>query len=274
MSNIERAFEIWIESLRDVWAIIFQSPSEWNPDIWQMIKNINAGLTILSSSLVVMFFLLGFIKAGIHIKELRQPEIMITCLIRLCLSVAIVNVSMSLMIYVFQIIQGLMSTIAGYGTASYSVDVPLEIVDAIDDTSLFSFNGIMTGLLGFLLIIIVYIMAIILMVIVWGRFLYIYIHCAVSGCFFAAFAGEPTTYIGISFIKSYVNAIFQGAIIVLALIIYTTLISSDSTAAIEAANDGDSFGAILLYSKDFLIGGFVTLMICKSGDQLGQRMGL
>lgn len=274
MSNIERAFEIWTDNLMDIWSLIFLSAEEWNPDVWNVIRNINSGLTIMASALIVMFFLFGLTKAGINLRELRQPEIFFSCLIRIAIASGLVNISMSLMIYVFQAVQGMMSIIAGYGSASYSMSVPEAIQEAIDDTSLFSFSGIMTGLLGFLLIIVVYIMAIILMVIVWGRFLYLYIHCAVSGCFLAAFAGEPTSHIAISFIKSYVNAIFQGVVIVLALIIYSSLISSDSTEAIQVAEEGDSFGAILLYAKDFLVGGLVTLMICKAGDQIGQRIGL
>ena len=274
MSNIERAFDIWTDSLADVWGIIFMSVEEWNPDVWQMIKNVNAGLTIVASSLVVMFFLFGFLKAGISLRELRQPEVIVSTLIRLGISTGLITVSMWLMLYVFQIIQGMMSMIAGYGSTSFNMNVPAEIKGAIDDVSLFSFDGIMTGLIGLLLILVVYIMAIILIVIVWGRFIYLYIHCAVSGCFLAAFAGEPTQHIAVSFIKSYANAIFQGVVIVLALIIYSSLISSDNTAAINAANEGDNFGAILLYAKDFLVGGLVTLMICKAGDQLGQRMGL
>lgn len=274
MSNIERAFSIWTDTLNDIWSVVFQSCADWNPDVWQFVKDVNAELTMLSSSLIIMFFFFGLTKQGISLRELRQPEVAISCLLRLALSSALVTSSLTIMIYIFQIIQGTMSLIAGQGNYGYSSSVPEEIKTAIDDTSLFSFDGIMTGLIGFLLIIVIYIMAIILLVIVWGRFIYLYIHCAVSGCFFACFASEPTQHMAVSFMKSFANAAFQGVIVVLALMVYSALISSDSTAAIQAANDGDSFGAILLYAKDFLVGGLVTLTVCKAGDQIGQRMGL
>lgn len=274
MSNIERAFGIWVDTLNDVFATIFQSCNQWNPDIWQMIKDINAGLTLVGAALVPLFFLFGFIKSGMRLQDLRHPEAIFAPFIRLALSVGFLNASMTIMIYVFQILQGCMSKIAGYGSVNFHMSVPDEIAEALDDTSILSFDGIRVGIVGLLLMLAVYIMAIILLVIVWGRFLHLYIHCAVAPCFFACLSGEPTQHFMASFIKSYINVLFQGIVIVLALMIYSKLISSDHTAAIAAVNDGDSFGGIMLYAKDFLVGGLLTLAICKTSDQVASKMGL
>ena len=137
------------------------------------------------------------------------------------------NASMTIMIYVFQILQGCMSKIAGYGSVSFNMSVPAEIAEALDDTSILSFDGIRVGIVGLLLLLVVYIMAIILLVLVWGRFLNLYIHCAVAPCFFACLSGEPTQHFMASFLKSYTNVLFQGIVIVLALMIYSRLITSD-----------------------------------------------
>lgn len=274
MSNIERAFKVWTDTLNDVFATIFQSGSQWNPDVWQMIKNINAGLTIVGAALVPLFFLFGFVKSGLRLQDLKHPEAIFLPFVRLAISVAFLNASMSIMIYVFQIIQGCMAKIAGYGSVTFSMSVPEEIAEALDDTSILSFDGIMVGIVGLLLLLAVYVMAIILLVIVWGRFLNMYIHCAVIPPFIAAMAGEPTQHFSASFIKSYCNVLFQGVVIVLALLIYSSLITSDHTSAIAAVEDGDNFSGIMLYAKDFLVGGLVTLMLCKTGDQIAGKMGL
>lgn len=274
MSNIERAFKVWVDTLNDIFATIFQSCNQWNPDIWQMIKDINAGLTLVGAALVPLFFLVGFVKSGMRLQDLKHPEAIFVPFIRLALSVGFMNASMTIMIYVFQILQGCMSKIAGYGSVSFNMSVPAEIAEALDDTSILSFDGIRVGIVGLLLLLVVYIMAIILLVLVWGRFLNLYIHCAVAPCFFACLSGEPTQHFMASFLKSYTNVLFQGIVIVLALMIYSRLITSDHTAAIAAINDGDSFGGIMLYAKDFLVGGLVTLVACKIGDQIAGKMGL
>lgn len=274
MSNIERAFKVWVDTLNDVFATIFQSCNQWNPDIWQMIKNINAAMTLVGAALVPLFFLVGFVKSGMRLQDLKHPEAIFAPFIRLVLSVGFLNASMTLMVYVFQILQGCMSKIAGYGSTSFTMSVPDEIAEALDDTSILSFDGIRVGIVGLLLMLVVYIMAIILLVLVWGRFLNLYIHCAVAPCFIACLSGEPTQHFTASFIKSYINVLFQGIVIVLALMIYSMLISSDHTEAIAAVNDGDSFGGIMLYAKDFLVGGLLTLVICKTSDHVASKMGL
>ncbi|MGC2874000.1 type IV secretion system protein [Ihubacter sp. mB4P-1] len=274
MSNIERAFKVWVDTLNDVFATIFQSCNEWNPDVWQMIKDINAGLTVVAAAMVPLFFLFGLIKSGMRLQDLRHPEAFFEPFIRLALSVAFLNAAMTIMVYVFQIMQGVMGRIAGYGSVSFSMSVPEEIAEALDDTSILSFDGIMVGIVGLLLLLAVYIMAIILLVLVWGRFLNMYIHCAIAPCFFSCLSAEPTQHFTASFVKSYINVLFQGVVIVLALMIYSRLISSDHTAAVAAVNDGDNFGGIMLYAKDFLVGGLVALVTCKVGEQLAGKMGL
>lgn len=274
MSNLERAFQVWVNTLNDIFAMIFQSCNQWNPDIWQMVKDINAGLTVVGAALLTLFFLFGFVKSGLRIQDLKHLEAVFSPFIRLALSVGFLNAAMTIMVYLFQIVQGCMSKIAGYGSVSFSMSVPEEIAVALDDTSILSFDGIMVGIVGLLLLLAVYIMAIILLVLVWGRFLNMYIHCAVVPCFVACMAAEPTQHFTASFVKSFINVLFQGVIVVLALMIYSCLITSDHTAAIAAVSDGDNFGGIMLYAKDFLVGGLVTLVICKMADHMAGRMGL
>ena len=74
MSNIERAFKVWVDTLNDIFATIFQSCNQWNPDIWQMIKDINAGLTLVGAALVPLFFLVGFVKSGMRLQDLKHRK--------------------------------------------------------------------------------------------------------------------------------------------------------------------------------------------------------
>ena len=61
---------------------------------------------------------------------------------------------------------------------------------------------------------------------VYGRFFKIYIYAAIAPIPLSSFAGEETSHVGKSFIKSYAAVCLEGAIIVLACIIYSLFAAS------------------------------------------------
>lgn len=60
----------------------------------------------------------------------------------------------------------------------------------------------------------------------YGRFFKLYLYTAIAPVPLSAFAGEPSQNIGKSFIKSYAAVCLEGAIIVLACIIFSLFASS------------------------------------------------
>ena len=61
---------------------------------------------------------------------------------------------------------------------------------------------------------------------VYGRFFRMYLYTAIAPIPLATFAGEPTQNIGKTFIKSYTAVCLEGAIILLACIIFSLFASS------------------------------------------------
>jgi hypothetical protein len=61
---------------------------------------------------------------------------------------------------------------------------------------------------------------------VYGRFFKLFLYTAIAPIPLAAFAGEPTSSIGKSFLKSYAAVCLEGAIIVLACIIFSVFAAS------------------------------------------------
>lgn len=80
-------------------------------------------------------------------------------------------------------------------------------------------------LLGSLLITI---LSFILILTVYGRMFKLYMYTAIAPIPVAAFAGEPTQSIGKNSIRSYVGVCLEGAVIVLACIIFSTYAASPS----------------------------------------------
>ena len=130
------------------------------------------------------------------------------------------------MLALFSIVQGVVSTImqsSGFGSAQQSV-LPNEIVTAINDCGFFQsiplwavtlIGGLFITILSFVMIMSVY-----------GRFFKLYMYTAIAPVPLATFAGEPTQSVGKSFLKSYVAVCLEGAIIVLACIIFSVFAAS------------------------------------------------
>ena len=61
---------------------------------------------------------------------------------------------------------------------------------------------------------------------VYGRFFRLYMYTAIAPIPLSTFAGEPTSSIGKSFLKSYAAVCLEGAVIVLAYVIFSVFASA------------------------------------------------
>ena len=133
---------------------------------------------------------------------------------------------MELMTAVFNICQGIVSTImnhAGIGASEASV-LPEELTTAVRDCGFWQAVPLWAvTLIGSLFITV---LSIILILTVYGRFFKLYMYMAIAPVPLSAFAGEPTQHIGVSFLRSFAAVCLEGAIIVLACIIFSVFASS------------------------------------------------
>ena len=147
----------------------------------------------------------------------------------------VVTYGLELMMAVFQIVQGVISKImrtSGLGGAS-TTKLPKEMIKAIEDCGFFESIPLWAiTLIGSLFITI---MSFIIILTVYGRFFKLYIYTAISPIPLSTFAGEPTQSIGISFLKSYAAVCLEGAIIVLACIIFSAFAASPPVVNEDAA---------------------------------------
>ena len=146
--------------------------------------------------------------------------------IRFAIAKGVVTYGMELMMAVFKIIQGIISTImtnAGIG-ASIQFLLPQEIITAVEDCGFMESIPLWAvTLIGSLFITV---LSFILIMSVYGRFFKFYLYTAIAPVPLSSFAGEPTQSVGISFLKSYTAVCLEGAIIVLGCIIFSLFATS------------------------------------------------
>ena len=227
VQNLQNALETWNEKLAEIWQILTQSPEEFKGGaIWDVIVNIHGALQAIGYALLVLFFVVGVVKVCGSFAEVKKPEHAVRMFIRFALSKGSITYGMELMVALFNTVQGIISTImesAGFGEAEETV-LPPEIVEAVEECGfLESIPLWAVTLIGSLFITI---LSFIMIMSVYGRFFRLYLYAAIAPVPLSTFAGEPSQNVGKSFIKSYAAVCLEGAIIVLACIIFSVFAAS------------------------------------------------
>ena len=139
------------------------------------------------------------------------------------------------MMSIFSIVQGVISKImitSGVAGAAKTT-LPQEMVDAIEDCGFFESIPLWAvTLIGSLF---VTVLSFIIILTVYGRFFKIFMYTAIAPIPLSTFAGQPTQNIGRSFLKGYAAVCLEGAIIVLACIIFSLFASSPPVVDPDAA---------------------------------------
>lgn len=257
VQNLQNALEVWNEKLAEIWTLITQSPQTFKGGaIWSVITNIHGALQAIGYALLVLFFVIGVMKTCGSFAEVKKPEHALKLFIRFALSKAVITYGLELMLAFLSIIQGVISTImnaAGFGQSATTV-LPTEIMTAIEDCGFFEsiplwavtlIGGLFVTILAFIMILSVY-----------GRFFKIYMYAAIAPIPLSTFAGEPTQSVGKQFLKSFCAVLLEGAIIVLACIIFSVFASSPPVVDTSAAAVTQVWGYIgeLIFNMLVLVG--------------------
>ena len=269
VQNLENALETWNEKLAEIWTLITQSPEQFKGGtIWNVVKDIHGAVQAIGLGLLVLFFVVGVMKTCGSFAEVKKPEVALKLFIRFAIAKGVVTHGLELMIALFNIVQGLISqimTAAGMGTATRTV-LPSTIVTAIEDCGFFEsiplwavtlIGGLFITILSFIMILTVY-----------GRFFKLYIYRAIAPVPLSTFAGEPSQQVGKSFIKSYAAVCLEGAVIVLACIIFSLFAASPPTVDPNAA----AVSMVWSYIGELIFNLLVLVGTVKMSDRVVREM--
>lgn len=235
IGNIVNALNTWNEKLAEIWLLLTQSPESFKGGgIWNVIVSINGALKAVGYALLVLFFVVGLVKTCGSFSEMKKPEHALKLFIRFVLAKAVVGYGLDLMMALFRIVQGVISTAMNTAgvAAQTAVTMPSEMEEAIRELTFWeSIPAWAVSLIGSLVIIV---LSFVMIMSVYGRFFKLYMYTAIAPIPLSAFAGEPSANIGKSFLKSYAAVCLEGAIIVLACIIFSVFAASPPVVAADA----------------------------------------
>ena len=265
VQNLENALEVWNDKLSEIWQLITQSPQTFKGgSIWSIICSIHGALQAIGYALLVLFFVVGVVKTCGSFAELKRPEHAVKLFVRFAIAKGLITYGMELMMAILEIIQGVVSTImnsAGFGSPQATV-LPQEIVTAVEDCGFFESIPLWAvTLIGGLFI---WVLSFVMILSVYGRFFKMYMYTALAPVPLSAFAGEPTQNIGKSFLKSYASVCLEGAIIVLACIIFSVFASSPPVVDPDAA----AASMVWSYIGELIFNMLILVGAVKMADRL------
>ena len=269
VQNLQKSISTWNDKLAEVWKLLTQSPESFKGGaIWKVITDIHGALMAIGLALLVLFFVVGVVKTCGSFAEVKKPEHALKLFIRFAIAKGVVTYGLELMMALFEIVQGMVSTIMkASGIGSFDkITLPKEMVSAIEDCGFFESIPLWAvTLIGSLFITV---LSFIIIMSVYARFFKIYMYTAIAPVPLAAFAGQPTEQIGKSFIKSYAAVCLEGAIILLACIIFSVFAASPPALDTDAAPAAMVWG----YVGELIFNMLVLVGTVKMADRIVKEM--
>ena len=269
VQNLQNSLETWNEKLAEIWTLVTQSPQTFKGgSIWNVMVGIHGAVQAIGLALIVLFFFMGVMKTCGSFADLKRPEVAIKAFVRFAIAKAAVTYGLELMNALFSIAQGLVSTImsaAGCGSVQTAV-LPTEIITAVEDCGFFESIPLWAvTLIGGLLITV---LSFVMIMTVYGRFFNLYLYTAIAPVPLASFDGEPSQKVGRSFIKSYAAVCLEGAIIVLARIIFSLFAASPPVVDPDAA----AVTMVWSYIGELIFNMLVLVGTVKMADRVVREM--
>ena len=236
VQNLQNSLETWNSKLAEIWNLVTQTPETFkNGVIWDVIKKIYGSMQAVGFALLVLFFVIGVMKTCSSLTEVKKTEHAFKLFIRFAIAKIVITYGMDLLLSIFKIVQGITSSIMTTAkfTSASTTTLPTEIIKAVESCGFFEsiplwavtlIGGLVITVLSFVMIMTIY-----------GRFFKLYLYIAIAPIPLSTFAGEPTKQVGKSFIKSFCAVCLEGAIIVLACIIFSLFASSPPVVDVNAA---------------------------------------
>ena len=269
VGNLQNSLDTWNSKLNEIWTLVSTSPDTFKGGtIWNVIVNIHGALQAIGLGLLVLFFVVGVMKTCGSFAEVKKPEHALKLFIRFAIAKGVVTYGLELMMAIFKIIQGVVSTImnsAGLGGATQAT-LPQAMIDAINSCGFFEsiplwavtlIGGLFVTVISFIMILSVY-----------GRFFKLYLYTAIAPIPLSTFAGEPTQSVGKNFLKSYCSVCLEGAIIVLACVIFSLFASSPPVVDTGAA----PVTMVWKYIGELVFNMLVLVGTIKASDRIVREM--
>jgi len=217
-------FGFWNSQVGLVFSMLGQSPVNFKGGgPWAMVESVQPVFVAVGSSLVVLFFVIGFCAESVDIREEMRFESILRMLIRLILAEWLVANNVTIMKAFFAVVGNLVNTLSAGSYTTLSIDpVQADIISGLG----FGESLIML-VLAALLSVIVIICSFFMLYTVYFRFLKLMVIVPVGSIAFSTLAGNRSVAnTAASYAKYFLSVVFEAVTMALAIMLCNAFISS------------------------------------------------
>ena len=268
VENLTNAFATWNTKMAEIWSLLALHPQDFKGGaVWGVMLNINGGLKAIGYALIVLFTAIAIFGGTMNVRELRRPETALRYFIRFIATKTAVGYCMDLMLLLFEICGGVASQVALQMSAATAatVSLPQDIINDIESVGFFESIPLwIVSLLGSLLITV---LSFVLIMTVYGRFFRLFMYTAIAPIPISCFGGETTAGHGKQFIRNYMAVCLEGAVVMLALIIFSAMASGDpiTTASTPVMK-------VWAYLAEVVFNMLICVGLVKASDRLAKEL--
>ena len=224
LALLEMVFGFWNNQVSLVFSMLGQSPVNFKGGgPWQVVESIEPIFVGVGSSLVVLFFVIGFCSESVDVREEMSFEVILRMLIRLGLAEWFVANNVTIMKAFFTTIGNLVNALSAGQCTTLTIDsTQADIIKNLG----FGESLIML-ILAALLSIIIIICGFFMIYTVYFRFLKLMIIVPIGSIAFSTMAGNRNVaHTASSYAKNFLSVVFEAVTMALAIIICNAFINA------------------------------------------------
>ena len=224
LALLEIVFGFWNNQVSLVFSMLGQSPVNFKGGgPWQVIESIEPIFVGVGSSLVALFFVIGFCSESVDVREEMRFEVILRMLIRLGLAEWLVANNVTIMKAFFTTIGNLVNVLSAGQYTTLTIDsTQAEVIKGLG----FGESLIML-ILAALLSVIVIICGFFMIYTVYFRFLKLMIIVPIGAIAFSTLAGNRNVaHTASTYAKYFLSVVFEAVTMALAIMICNAFISS------------------------------------------------
>ena len=221
---LEMVFGFWNNQISLVFALLGQSPVSYKSGgPWGVIQNLEPIFVGVGSSLVVLFFVIGFCSESVDVKEDMRFEVILRMLMRIGIAEWLVANNVTIMKAFFTSAGNLVKLVGAGEMAELTIDSgQAEIIKNLGFGS-----SLVMLILASILSIVIIVCGFFLIYTVYFRFLKILILVPFGAIAFSTVSGNRmVSHTAVSYAKYFLSIVFEAVTMALAIVVCNALISA------------------------------------------------
>ena len=221
---LEMVFGFWNNQISLVFALLGQSPVSFKSGgPWGVIQNLEPIFVGVGSSLVVLFFVIGFCSDSVDVKEDMRFEVILRMLMRIGIAEWLVANNVTIMKAFFTSAGNLVKLVGAGEMAELTIDSgQAEIIKNLGFGS-----SLVMLILASILSIVIIVCGFFLIYTVYFRFLKILILVPFGAIAFSTVSGNRmVSHTAVSYAKYFLSIVFEAVTMALAIVVCNALISA------------------------------------------------